>query len=419
MYLFDTFGISGLDVCGFGQFKRRPKDERAMHASNNGARIDKMNILQLISEPLRNTFTPELVCRGFELTGVIPFNPEAIPLYKLAPSQISSTKQFFPGHVLPEVTAMTAAFSQLKRKTRPSSPQQSPSKRRRLGEIDTNLPQPSVSTTFESSQWDISPENARIATCLLRETSVQSLFTDSPLSADFSMPKPTFYIGEPFNGCQGFVPSRNPGALSHNGVLAENVALREQTRQLIDSNHTFLENEKKTTVQMVLQHIALKKLTDQLNATKLGGAKKESFPFKDGKACLLTSPDVINQLELRKAEQFKAEEDKAKRKEAMQTRRKLRDSIGVSKDLFKKQCMAEIQAWQTEIDKLKAFKVPKKEFPKKPYSWKQRVKPYQYLLDELEALKQLAPDKTEVVEIVDEQDSEQGKIILVEAIQCK
>ena len=403
MYLFDTLGISGLDVCGFGQFKRRLKDERAMHASNNGARIDKTNILQLISEPFRNTFTPELVRRGFELTGVIPFNPEAIPLYKLAPSQISSTKQSFPGYVPPEVTAMTAAFSQLKRKT-PSSPQQSPSKRRRLGEIDTNLPQPSVSTTFESSQWDISPENARIATCLLRETPVQSLFTDSPLSADFSMPKPTFYIGERFNGCRGFIPSSNPGALSHNGVLAENVALREQARQLIDSNRIFHENERKTTVQMVLQHIALKKLTDQLNATKSGGAKKESFPFKDGKACLLTSPDVVDQLELRKAEQFKAEEDKAKRREATQAKKMLRDSIGVSKDLFKKRCAAEIQAWQTEIDKLTAFRVPKKDFPKKPYSWKRRVKPYQYLLDELEALKQLAPDETEVVEIADEQD---------------
>ena len=185
-----------------------------MHASNNGACINKTNILWLISEPFQNTFTPELVHRGFKLTGVIPFNPEAIPLYKLAPSQISSTKQSFPGYVPPKVTAMTAAFLQLKRKT-PSSPQQSPSKHWRLGEIDTNLPQPSVSTTFESSQWDISPENARIATCLLHETSVQSLFTDSPLSADFSMPKPTFYIGECFNGCQGFIPSSNPGALCY------------------------------------------------------------------------------------------------------------------------------------------------------------------------------------------------------------
>jgi len=402
--LLTAFECLGLDVCGFGQFKRRLMDAHIMHASQGIGRIDKTNILEIIAAPFEETFTPETILRGFELTGVSPYNPSVIPLAMLAPSKPSSSNQIFPGFDPPEVQAMVAAFGQAKRKTPPSSPQESPSKRRRLGEIDTNIPGTLFPTSFNTPMWDITAENARIASCLSCGTSAQSILSESTIEEGFQMKEPTLYVGRPFQGAKGFQPKNNLKHCTNNELSAQVIALREKLHQLLDANHVLFEFNQKATVQLVLQHLAFEKLTSQKQTSQGSGAKRQHRIFPKGKAVLLTSPDVMQLISQKQATEDKAEDEKAKWKEVREERNKLQERIEEAKRLFKEMCAAEILAWE-EIDAtLVAQGVPKSKRPPKPRCWKVRTKPWQRLDDELKALKLRSPKELESVEIVEEQD---------------
>jgi len=196
-----------------------------MHASQGRGHIDKTNILEIIAAPFKETFTPETILCGFELTGVSPYNPSVIPLGMLAPSKLSSTNQTFPGFNPPEVQAMVAAFGQAKRKTPPSSPHGNPSECQRLGEIDTNIPGPLFPTSFNTPMWDITAENARIVGCLSCGTSAQSILSESTMEEGFQMKEPALYIGRPFQGTKGSQPKNNLKHCTDNKLSAQVIAL--------------------------------------------------------------------------------------------------------------------------------------------------------------------------------------------------
>ena len=78
--------LQPLDVTVFGSFK---KAIGVSQNENPGGRISIKEIAALSRRPYEYTFTPDKIIKGFQKTGIYPFNKFAVPEVRYAPSLVT------------------------------------------------------------------------------------------------------------------------------------------------------------------------------------------------------------------------------------------------------------------------------------------------------------------------------------------
>ena len=87
-----THILQGLDVVCFAKLKRELADEIRDWNDTHQRGIQKRDFSGVFGRAYIRAFTPELVKSAWEAVGIHPYNPDIIPLDKLAPSETSTTQ---------------------------------------------------------------------------------------------------------------------------------------------------------------------------------------------------------------------------------------------------------------------------------------------------------------------------------------
>ena len=90
-----THALQGLDVVLFARVKVL-WGEKLHELDRNEEKVTKTNFLVVYGEVQKGAFTPENVQKGFEATGIHPFNPQVITDDQVAPSLATSTEASAP-----------------------------------------------------------------------------------------------------------------------------------------------------------------------------------------------------------------------------------------------------------------------------------------------------------------------------------
>ena len=82
--------LQPLDVTVFGPFKKAiGVSQNDWLFKNPGGRISIKEIAALSRRPYEYTFTPDKIIKGFQTTGIYPFNKFAVPEVRYAPSLVT------------------------------------------------------------------------------------------------------------------------------------------------------------------------------------------------------------------------------------------------------------------------------------------------------------------------------------------
>jgi hypothetical protein len=87
-----THILQGLDVVCFAKLKKELADEIQVWNDSHQRGIQKQDFAGVFGRAYLRAFTPELVKWAWEAVGICPYNPDIIPLDKLAPSEVSTTE---------------------------------------------------------------------------------------------------------------------------------------------------------------------------------------------------------------------------------------------------------------------------------------------------------------------------------------
>ena len=87
-----THLLQGLDVVCFASLKQNWAEAIRLFEDENNRGVTKNDFARVFGTAYVKAFTPELVLKAWEATGIHPFNEEIIPPNKLAPSEKSSIK---------------------------------------------------------------------------------------------------------------------------------------------------------------------------------------------------------------------------------------------------------------------------------------------------------------------------------------
>ena len=87
-----THVLQGLDVVCFAKLKRELADEIHDWNDRHQRGVQKRDFSGIFGRAYLRAFTPELVKSAWEAVGICPYNPDIIPLDKLAPSETSTIR---------------------------------------------------------------------------------------------------------------------------------------------------------------------------------------------------------------------------------------------------------------------------------------------------------------------------------------
>ena len=108
-----THLLQGLDVVAFAQLKRTYARHVKAFEAHTGRSVRKGDFGKVFGHAFLEAFTPTLIKKMFEATGVVPFNPSRINTEKLKPSKAISVAGTFPLEQPKVVRIVMAAFGPL------------------------------------------------------------------------------------------------------------------------------------------------------------------------------------------------------------------------------------------------------------------------------------------------------------------
>jgi hypothetical protein len=91
-----THALQGLDVMCFGPFKKVFHEDIHDFEREHNRGVKKDEFAEIFGNAFVQVFTPALIKKAFEVTGVYPFNPKAISKDKIAPSKATALTSSFP-----------------------------------------------------------------------------------------------------------------------------------------------------------------------------------------------------------------------------------------------------------------------------------------------------------------------------------
>jgi hypothetical protein len=102
-----THALQGLDVVCFGKMKQIWKAVISTHEEEGRRAVEKSEFTGLFGTAYNKAFDPETVKAAFRVTGVVPFNRNAISEKQMKPSTTTSIRGEFP---LPQPSPVRAAM---------------------------------------------------------------------------------------------------------------------------------------------------------------------------------------------------------------------------------------------------------------------------------------------------------------------
>ncbi|KIJ26424.1 hypothetical protein M422DRAFT_141516, partial [Sphaerobolus stellatus SS14] len=91
-----THALQGLDVVCFARMKEAWNKEVLNFELANCRGVNKTDFAGVFGKAFQTAFIPETIKSAFKATGLVPYNPQIITKEQMRPSQITSTRGYFP-----------------------------------------------------------------------------------------------------------------------------------------------------------------------------------------------------------------------------------------------------------------------------------------------------------------------------------
>jgi hypothetical protein len=317
-----THALQGLDVVCFAAMKEEWKREVKAFEEVHLRPVKCDVFTELFGKAYITAFTPHLVKKAFEATGIVPFNPDVIRPEQMRPSEATSVQGSFPLTLPSPVRRITMAM----RTYKPTAIELSPS----THAVHSGDHSPSMaSSSFASPKRPLAgidpadetpSKRARIAYAALASSSASFLVHADPITSAHRLLPPVFEapatIPAPTFGTPVTRMTREELAVEAVALRDENMLLREHVvsrDEIIEHAHA----------QLVLQDLYGAKQRASLWAkehkTKADRVKLKIF--ENGLGRHLTSDEFIRLFEEQEAAEEAAETAKAQRKASAVVRR--------------------------------------------------------------------------------------------------
>ena len=364
-----THALQGLDVVCFAKMKDKWKKEITAHEEKTLKPVGKSDFLGVFGRAYNAAFTPDTVKAAFKVTGIVPFNRNAISEDQMKPSIATSVKGSFP---LPQpgvVRTVMAAIDQ----NPPTSFSISPSTHR-VASGSQNEPPVTPMRRQRQCPDDIDPDLytptkrlRRLYSTLGSNEEHRFLVSKSPLTSATPIAAPVLegplHIPLPDWSLQ----KRSDSKIWKSRRQLENEISELKNNLTIAEMHSHAQDSiiQGAHAQLVVQDLHLRKLNVALN-TNEGKKKNERAILFEGKGQLFTSDAFFKKVEDQKAQKEAAAAKKISSAASRAVRKEAQANLDAEWIRLKKTHEEATNAWKLTCGSLKEQRIPKKNWPKAP-----------------------------------------------------
>ena len=382
-----THILQGLDVVCFAKLKRELAEEIRSWNESRQQGIRKRDFSGVFGRAYLRAFTPELVKSAWEAVGIYPYNPDIIPLDKLAPSETSTIQLTAASaiHSTP-VRKIMSAFSYFSESSGQQNNDDSDPDDPFLPSFTPRSRMHLLHRSFasnSSTSYLVSKEPVKSSLNLVKSVHEKPYFTEEP---DWSL------LHRHMSNC--------PDYTSREKLLERCQALEialDRAKRQIRAREAVIEASRATAVLLELQAQKLRSALHMKEESQK--QKKSTISLNVGDGAVITEDEFIKKVEAKK----EAREKKRKEREG---RRRVREK----KQFLKK---AQKEAWDAACDdfeakkekharlcqKLRVEEVKVRDLPPKP-----KRRPQKEVFEEVKAMWEAEMDEDQMD--VDETQSE-------------
>ena len=349
-----THALQGLDVVCFARMKETWKKVISKVEEETKAAVSKSDFLHLFGTAYNESFTVAMVKAAFQVTGVYPFNKNAISAEQMKPSTTTSVKGEFPLPQPSPVRAILVAWGQQRSIGLQDDLPPTPGKRIRNEDIDPSLYTPS--------------KRMRTMQASLNMTASGSfLVSDQPYKSSTTILKPVIEVPPASLPQPNWKLATSPEKtwVSRESLQIENQLLRESLRRAKDHIHVRDQVIERDHAQLLYQNLHLYKTNRALNLKENKG-KQDRTMLLDNQGQVFTSDSFMDKLEQLEAVRKEKAATKARNADARNARKEALAAVEREWLRIKEQHEVNMKAWEAECQHLTAENVPKRNWPKKP-----------------------------------------------------
>jgi hypothetical protein len=343
-----THALQGLDVACFARLKDIWKQELKVFEQLHGHGLKPENFVEIFGKAYRAAFTPELMQKAFEATGLIPFNPSVIKPAQMRPSETHSLRGSFPAVYSTPVRRVARVLREYK----PSG-----------DDVEMQSPSPGLVTPTESYDSNttgvftpyrrreriegIDPnEETPSKRARLLAGAVGSSQTTSFLV--HSDPPPKLYS----ELLQSYKQMQHEMQLAQGHLGAVEHAIEHANAQLVVAD---LYGAKQRQALFA---------KDEKKRSKKG--RERIRMYERGKGVVMTSDEIVAAMEKQREEDETEAKRKAQRSEAGKAKKASAMEFQAKWNALKAARQTEIEAWKRACEEMKSRGVRTKDLPQKP-----------------------------------------------------
>lgn len=332
--------------------------------------INKEEFAEVFGNAFTKALSPETIATAFRVTGVYPYDPTAISAEKLRPSEVTSVKTAFP---LPQPSPVRRIIAACRRESSSASDLEesdmvwdSPTEARGIHQSVHHLKH----TADEEIEPELLTPSKRLRKSLSQSSSGSYLTSEAPIDPNQPLPPPiiesiSLNIPQPDFGALKITKSIDQLSRreleDHTKALTQNLALAKA--QL----HAQRSISETANAQLVMQYMHTQKLQVALQEKKKKKDKdRRSILFGEGKGRVVTSTEVISELQKEEEESKRKEEEKAHRRATREAKKDTKAKLERQWLAIKNAHEKAVQEWNLECTHLSQQKVPKSRWPLKP-----------------------------------------------------
>ena len=363
-----THTLQGLDVVCFAKMKDKWKKEITAHEETTLKPVGKSDFLGVFGCAYNAAFTPDTVKAAFKVTGVVPFNRDAISEDQMKPSIATSVKGSFPLSQPEVVRTVMAAID----KNPPTSFSISPTTHH-VASGSQNVP-PETPTRKRQHPLEIDPglytPTKRLRTlygALGSNEEHRFLVLKSPLTSATPITAPVLEGPPCIPPPEWSLAKEPPSQIWKSRQQLEYENLNLKSNLTIAHQHAQAQDSiiQGAHAQLVVQNLHLRKLNVALN-TNEGKKKNERTILFEGKGQLFTSDTFFQKVEDQKAKKEAAAAKKISNAASRVARKEAQAKLDAEWARLKKNHEEASNAWKLTCEALKEQRIPKKSWPKAP-----------------------------------------------------
>lgn len=332
--------------------------------------VNKEDFAEVFGKAFTKAFNRETISTAFRSTGVHPYDPTVIPLNKMRPSEVTSVKATFPLPQPSPVRRIMAAY----RHRSPCATDISNSDTMQGSSVDTGIICQSTHCLKHTADEDLDTTeltpSKRLRKSLLQSSTGSYLASDAPIDPIQVLPPPvlgSIPLNIPQPDFKVLRRTKTIDKLSKKELQDEVKSLTQNLGLARAQIHAQRSINEAANAQIIMQNMHTEKLQVALQEKKKKKDKdRRSILFGDGKGRVVTSLEVISELQKEEEESKKMEEEKALRRMAREVKKDAKEKLEKQWEAMKKAHEQAVQDWNLECAHLAQQKVPKSRWPMKP-----------------------------------------------------